>query len=395
MRRSSLFSVIAIAVFYSAGVVLPCSGEVASTKTLWIAHYKVDCVGVAPQKCFLIKEGQYDEWSLWYGDIEGFDFEPGYAYEIRVAEEPVENPPADAPSVRLRLLEVVIKVPAFEPPESAALESSTPDQTEAPVTEPPDPTPRPLQEPSELEPAPTPPARPAPPAIAPPAPTSAPTPPPVTPQTRQTQPEFPSADYEAFRGHLTIGPGLETRSFKMCGHEQSFWVEDGTGDDLWSLYRRMSGYPNRPLYMRVRGQLQDPPATGFGSHYGKQLVIRELRYAATESAGCFEDLSRFMFRAQGNEPAWHVEISRSGIAFSEMGGAGNLYFSYNPPVTAEDRLVYWGSGRVQEPRTIQISLTQQPCDDTMADTRYSFQAIVMVGDRELAGCALQGQQAPD
>lgn len=395
MRRSSHFSVLAITVFFGAGVVLPCSGEAASTKTLWVAHYKVDCVGVAPQRCFLIKEGQYDEWSLWYGEIEGFDFEPGYAYEIRVSEEAIESPPADAPSVRLRLLDVVIKVPAFETPESPALESPAPAQAEAPESEPPEPTLRPSQEPSELESAPRPPSPQEPPTIAPPAPTPVAPAPPVTPQPRQTRPEIPSSDYETFRGHLTIGHGLETRSFKICGHEQSFWVEDGTGEDLWSLYRRMSGYPNRPLYMRVRGELQDPPATGFGSHYEKQLVIRELRHAATESAGCFEDLSRFMFRAQGNEPSWNVEVSRSGIVFSELGGAGNLFFSYNPPVTAEGHLVFWGSGRAEEPRTIQLSLTEKPCDDTMADTRYSFQAVVMLGDRELAGCARRGRQTAD
>jgi len=385
VRRFRRFGVIAMAALCSAGVIHTSSAEAAATKTLWVAHYKVDCVGMAPQKCYLIKEGQYDEWTFWYDEIEGFDFEEGYAYEIRVAEEPVENPPADAPLLRLRLLEVVIKVQAFEQPESPTPEEPAPALTEAPPPAPREPAP-PI-EPAPAEPAPT---EMTPPAPAPPAPASPPTPP-----ARQSRPQTPTVDSETFRGHLSIGHGVETRSFKICGHEQSFWVEDGTEEDLWSLYRRMSGYPNRPLYMVVRGELQEPPATGFGSHYGKQLVIHELRQTAVESAGCFEDLSGFMFRAQGNEPSWQAEISLRGIAFSEMGGAGRLFFSYNPPVTAKGHLVYWGSGRGEEPRTIQVSLTEEPCDDTMADTRYSFQATVMVGDHELTGCAVAGQQSPE
>jgi Domain of unknown function (DUF4377) len=41
------------------------------------------------------------------GYIEGFNYQPGFRYHIRVKETPVENPPADAPSVSYRLIEVV------------------------------------------------------------------------------------------------------------------------------------------------------------------------------------------------------------------------------------------------------------------------------------------------
>jgi len=43
---------------------------------------------------------------LWYGPIEGLDFELGVSYELRVREYQVPNPPADASSIRWQLLEV-------------------------------------------------------------------------------------------------------------------------------------------------------------------------------------------------------------------------------------------------------------------------------------------------
>ena len=45
------------------------------TKTIWVAHRRVDCIGVAPQKCYLIKDDQYEDWRFWYGEIAGFDYE--------------------------------------------------------------------------------------------------------------------------------------------------------------------------------------------------------------------------------------------------------------------------------------------------------------------------------
>jgi hypothetical protein len=87
--------------------VLPAEAQKAATKSLWVAHYRVDCVGVGAQKCLLVKEDQFDPWQLFYGRIEGFDYVEGYAYELRVVEEEIENPPADGSSIRIKLVEVI------------------------------------------------------------------------------------------------------------------------------------------------------------------------------------------------------------------------------------------------------------------------------------------------
>ena len=75
--------------------------------TVYVGPVMVDCEGVAPQKCMLVRESPNEPYGLFYDQIEGFDYKEGREYELRVAVEEVENPPADASSLRYRLIEVV------------------------------------------------------------------------------------------------------------------------------------------------------------------------------------------------------------------------------------------------------------------------------------------------
>lgn len=76
-------------------------------KTLYIGPELADCVGVGPMKCMMVKENPDDEYQFFYSEIEGFTFEPGYTYKVRVRVEPVANAPADASSLKYTLIEVV------------------------------------------------------------------------------------------------------------------------------------------------------------------------------------------------------------------------------------------------------------------------------------------------
>ena len=106
-----------IALLTLAGVVVAACGPFAggsAGKTLYVGPYQVDCVGVAPQKCLLVREKPTDDWTYFYDQIQGFEYEPGFEYELRIMEERVENPPADASSLRWTLLEVVAKTRSLE-----------------------------------------------------------------------------------------------------------------------------------------------------------------------------------------------------------------------------------------------------------------------------------------
>jgi heat shock protein HslJ len=96
----------------------------AGEKTIYVGPQLVDCEGVAPQKCMLVKEDPQAEYTLFYDPIEGFDYEEGYEYELRIKEETVENPPVDGSSLKWTLVEEVSKTPV------EATETETVPQTE-------------------------------------------------------------------------------------------------------------------------------------------------------------------------------------------------------------------------------------------------------------------------
>ena len=63
-------------------------------------------------KCLRVRSSESEEWRLLYGSIEGFEHQAGNVYELRVTKRSVKNPPADAASSKLVLVEVVSKKPA-------------------------------------------------------------------------------------------------------------------------------------------------------------------------------------------------------------------------------------------------------------------------------------------
>jgi heat shock protein HslJ/uncharacterized protein YraI len=79
--------------------------------TLFVGPEKVPCEGEGPMECLQVKETPESEWQLFYNQIEGFEWEPGYIYELRVNLYDVENPPAGGSSLRYELVEVVSKTP--------------------------------------------------------------------------------------------------------------------------------------------------------------------------------------------------------------------------------------------------------------------------------------------
>lgn len=72
-----------------------------------VAGQRAPCTGVAPMLCLQIRTQPGAAWQLHYGEIEGFDWQVGVEYVIRVRELPVEDLSADGSSVRWVLEEVL------------------------------------------------------------------------------------------------------------------------------------------------------------------------------------------------------------------------------------------------------------------------------------------------
>lgn len=79
----------------------------APRKFIYVSAETKPCTGVGPMTCLQVREKETDPWQLHYGRIVDFDPQPGIDYRLRIIEEKVENPPADASSIRWTLDQIV------------------------------------------------------------------------------------------------------------------------------------------------------------------------------------------------------------------------------------------------------------------------------------------------
>lgn len=79
----------------------------APRKFIYVSAETKPCTGVAPMTCLQVREKESDPWQLHYGGIVDFDPQPGIAYRLRIIEEKIANPPADASSIRWTLDQVI------------------------------------------------------------------------------------------------------------------------------------------------------------------------------------------------------------------------------------------------------------------------------------------------
>lgn len=86
---------------------------------LRVNHYKHTAAALDPVMVMLVQEKNRignDQWQYHYDEIEGFTFEMGYVYDLKVRKVKIINPPADASSFVYRLHRIQRKqqVPAGE-----------------------------------------------------------------------------------------------------------------------------------------------------------------------------------------------------------------------------------------------------------------------------------------
>ncbi len=75
-----------------------------------INHHKQTAVGLGPQMVYLVQEEDEiggEDWKYLYEEIEGFTYESGYLYDLRVRKINVQNPPQDGSGLKYVLKKVV------------------------------------------------------------------------------------------------------------------------------------------------------------------------------------------------------------------------------------------------------------------------------------------------
>lgn len=83
-------------------------GSNGATKLVYVNSQRVPCdAGVLRTTCYQVRDSDNQPWQYWYGDIAGFQYQPGSIYRLRVVEQPVLNPPPDMPAVQWTLDRVI------------------------------------------------------------------------------------------------------------------------------------------------------------------------------------------------------------------------------------------------------------------------------------------------
>jgi len=91
-------------------LIMSCETNI-NEQTIWINSAKVDCVGVGPMQCFNVKNSESEDWTNFYQEIKGFNFEPGYIYKLKVSVDTLDrsNLPADKSFLEYKLIEILSK----------------------------------------------------------------------------------------------------------------------------------------------------------------------------------------------------------------------------------------------------------------------------------------------
>ena len=79
------------------------------TEILIIGPYTQTCQGFIEQECYLEFNEESQEWEFFYENIQGFDFEPGYIYTLKVRLEDRGTDIQDVGRYAYHLVEIISK----------------------------------------------------------------------------------------------------------------------------------------------------------------------------------------------------------------------------------------------------------------------------------------------
>jgi len=109
VKKTFIIPVVTAAIVGAGLLSIQQASAAGKNEVLYINNKLVDCVGVGPQKCMQVRKSPKSEWTLFYGGIDGFRYEPGYRYKLKVNVSKIKNPPMDSSSLKYSLVKVLSK----------------------------------------------------------------------------------------------------------------------------------------------------------------------------------------------------------------------------------------------------------------------------------------------
>lgn len=104
-----------------------CSGSPEDGKTVkvQVAPQQVACAGITQQRCLEVRFADDAPWQLFYGNIKGFDFQPGFQYLLEVRQQDVKQDDPTRSRLAWELVKEWQKTPVAAAPAAAALPTVT------------------------------------------------------------------------------------------------------------------------------------------------------------------------------------------------------------------------------------------------------------------------------
>ena len=108
-------------------VLVACSDNQEDGKTVkvQVAPQQVACTGVTQQRCLEVRFADDAPWQLFYGNIKGFDFQPGYQYVLEVRQQDAKQDDPTRSRLAWELVKEWQKTPVAAAPAAAALPTVT------------------------------------------------------------------------------------------------------------------------------------------------------------------------------------------------------------------------------------------------------------------------------
>lgn len=97
------------------------------------------------------------------------------------------------------------------------------------------------------------------------------------------------------------------------------------------------------------------------------------------------------FKLAGNEPFWSVRIGASGLTYTTPDYLDGIAFPSTAPEASGTTLRWVALTPPPEAHTLEVTLEETKCQDTMADKTWSHTATVIFDGTRLSGC---GERVP-
>lgn len=195
-----------------------------------------------------------------------------------------------------------------------------------------------------------------------------------------------ASNLEVVRGHYVFGH--EVRALRRCGENDTLWVVDST-NLLKDLHGELTSGtpPYAEIFVVAAGRIRPPQGEGFGADYSGTLMVEDILYAAVEGFGCNFDLSRFIYRALGNEPFWMVEVRQNEMSLTRPGHPTLMWADVKRKET-EGGVVFQAAGDNRP--VVELVIRKEASRDAMSGAYFGLSATLVLEGVTFKGNALRG-----